>query len=72
MFNNSKINQLFRLPYCTKASNVDEHPQKHFIKHMVGIYKIEIEQSKLIGLKVNTTYPIHKLFLASLEFAELK
>jgi hypothetical protein len=57
MFNNSKINQLFRLPYCTIASNVDEHPQKHFIKHMVGIYKIEIEQSKIDRFKSEYNLP---------------
>jgi hypothetical protein len=46
MFSNSKINQHFGLPFCTIASNVDENPQ-HFIKEMVCIYKIEIDQHKI-------------------------
>jgi hypothetical protein len=46
MFSNSKINKLSRLPFCTIDSNVDEK-QQHFIKHMVCIYKIEIEQNKI-------------------------
>jgi hypothetical protein len=33
MFINSKINQLFKLLYCTRASNVDENPQKKYQTH---------------------------------------